>query len=179
MNLTFNAIDVETANASPASICQIGVVHFREGKIRDRWSTLVDPEEGFHWFNVDLHGIDEGTVECSRTFAEVYDELLDRAEGNALVSHTSFDRIALEGAAEKYGLAPIAATWLDSAVIARRAWRGRYRRRWGLARIAGDLGIAFEHHTAVEDARAAGEIVLRACEHAGVDIDGWIRRVRA
>ena len=37
---TFNAIDVETANADRASICQIGIVQVRDGKIRDRWQTL-------------------------------------------------------------------------------------------------------------------------------------------
>ena len=47
---------------------------------------------------------------------------------------------------------------------------------YGLASICGDLGIAFRHHDAVEDARAAGEIVLRACEHTGLDIDGWVGR---
>ena len=71
------------------------------------------------------------------------------------------------------GIDQIRATWLDSAAIARRAWLGRYRRRgWGLAGVAGDLGIAFRHHDALEDARAAGEIVLRACRHTGLDIDG-------
>ena len=46
--LTFNAIDVETANADRASICQIGIVHVRDGEIEDRWQTLVDPERACH-----------------------------------------------------------------------------------------------------------------------------------
>ena len=45
--LTFNAIDVETANADRASICQIGIVHVRDGEIEDRWQTLVNPEDWF------------------------------------------------------------------------------------------------------------------------------------
>ena len=53
----------------------------------------------------------------------------------------------------------------------------RYRRRgWSLAAIAGNLGITFQHHDAVEDARASGEIVLRAFQHTGLDIDGWMGR---
>ena len=58
-----------------------------------------------------------------------------------------------------------------------RTWPHRYRRRWSLSLIAGDLGIDFRHHDAAEDARAAGEIVLHACRHTGVDIDGWLERV--
>ena len=89
------------------------------------------------------------------------------------MSHTPFDRRALDGAMRRYGLAPLRADWLDSAAIARRAWPERYRRRWSLAVIAADLGIAFRHHDAVEDARAAAEIVLRACAHTGRGIDAW------
>ena len=117
-SLTFNAIDVETANASPASICQIGVVCVRDGVIRDRVSILVNPEERFNVFNVRLHGIDEDTVEDSPVFPRVYPELRRSLGGTVLVSHTSFDRVALEGAAEKYGLDPLPVTWLDSAMVA-------------------------------------------------------------
>ena len=45
--LTFNSIDVETANADRASICQIGIVRVRDGKIQDQWQTLVNPEDWF------------------------------------------------------------------------------------------------------------------------------------
>ena len=95
----------------------------------------------------------------------------------ALVSHTAFDREALARAMDRYGLERISATWLDSAIIAQRAWPRRFPRgRRSLAVIAGDLGIAFKHHDALDDARAAGEIVLRACRKTGLDIDGWLAR---
>ena len=45
--LTFNSIDVETANADRASICQIGIVHVRNGEIEDQWQTLINPEDWF------------------------------------------------------------------------------------------------------------------------------------
>ena len=176
-NLTFNAIDVETANADPSSICQIGIVCVRAGEIERRLSILVNPEQRFNPINVRLHGISDDTVKDSETMPQVYARLRRLLEGVALVSHTTFDRVALDGAMDRYGLEPIRAIWLDSAAIARRAWPDRYRRRgWGLAAVAGDLGITFKHHDAVEDARASGEIVLRACRHTGLDIDGWMER---
>ena len=176
-NLTFNAIDVETANADPASICQIGVIRVRAGEIREGLSVLVNPEVRFNPFNVRLHGISEDTVKDSKTLPQVQAELRRLIEGMVLVSHTAFDRVALSGATERYGLEAIRTTWLDSGMIARSAWPERYGRRgWGLASIAGDLGIAFRHHDAVEDARAAAEIVLHACQHTGLDIDAWLKR---
>ena len=61
-NLTFNAIDVETANERPASICQIGIIQVRAGRIGESLSVLVNPEEHFSAFNVRLHGI--GPMRC-------------------------------------------------------------------------------------------------------------------
>ena len=176
-NLTFNAIDVETANADPSSICQIGIVHVCAGETKRQRSILVNPEQRFNPSNVRLHGISEDAVRDKETLPQVYDELRRLLHLTILVSHTAFDRVALDGAMEKYGLEPIQVTWLDSARISRFAWPERSRfGGYGLASICGDLGIAFRHHDAVEDARAAGEIVLRACKHTGLDIDGWVGR---
>ena len=174
-NLTFNAIDVETANADPGSICQIGVVCVRGGEIVESHSILVNPEVRFNPSNIRLHGISEDMVKDSETLPQVQAKLRRAVEGIVLVSHTPFDREALARAMDRYGLERVSATWLDSAMIAQRAWPRRFPRgRRSLAVIAGDLGIAFKHHDAVEDARAAGEIVLRACRHTGLDINGWL-----
>ncbi len=178
--LTFNSIDVETANADRASICQIGIVHVRDGEIQDKWQTLVNPEDWFDPWNVSIHGIDEPDVRDSPTLPEVRDKLRARLRGSILVSHTSFDRVAFERAMTRYDLEQLQVTWLDSAKIARRAWPDRYGRSgYGLKNIARDLGISFRHHDALEDARAAAEIVLRACATTETDIEGWLRRVDA
>ena len=83
-------------------------------------------------------------------------------EGSVLVSHTGFDRIALHGAVAWHGLGAVRATWLDSSLVAQRAWPQRHdgRRGWGLTNIAGWLGIKFRCHDTLEDARAVEEIVL-------------------
>ena len=178
--LTFNAIDVETANADRASICQIGIVHVQDGEIRDQWQTLINPEDWFDPWNVSIHGIDGDTVGNSPTLPEVREELRCRLRGSVLVSHTSFDRVAFERAMTRYDLEQLQATWLDSARIVRRAWPDRYGARgWGLKNVANDLGISFDHHDALEDARAAAEIVLHACAVRELEIDGWLQRVKA
>ena len=178
--LTFNSIDVETANADRASICQIGIVHVRDGEIQDQWQTLINPEDWFDPWNVSIHGIDETDVRDSPTIPEVRDELRARLRGSVLVSHTSFDRVAFERAMTRYDLEQLQVTWLDSARIVRRAWPDSYGRSgYGLKNVAKDLDISFRHHDALEDARAAAEIVLRACATTVTDIEGWLRRVEA
>ncbi len=175
-NLTFNAIDVETANSDPSSVCQIGIVSIRDGLIKGQLSLLVNPEAPFNDFNAKLHGINRARVAGCATLPMLEAELRKLLEGTVLVSHTGFDRRAMDGAMERYGLKPIRARWLDSALVARRAWPGRYRHRWSLALIAGELGIEFRHHDAAEDARAAAQIVLHACRDTGVDVEGWLER---
>lgn len=176
--LNFNSIDVETANADRASICQIGIVHVHDGEIRDQWKTLIDPEDWFDPWNIGIHGIDEASVSGSPTLPAVREELRRRLRGSVLVSHTTFDRVAFERAMTKYSLEQLQVTWLDSARVARRAWPDNYGvHGWGLKNIAKELGISFRHHDALEDARAVAEIVLRACDAAELDIEGWLQRV--
>ena len=50
--------------------------------------------------------------------------------------------------------------------------------RLQLGQCRNDLGIEFKHHDALEDARAAAEIILRASEHSGLDVKGWLARVK-
>ena len=95
------------------------------------------------------------------------------------MSHTSFDRAALTRATTRYSLSKIAATWLDSASVARRAWPERFGRKgYGLKNVSTALGISFSHHDALEDARAAARIVVCACRETGMDIEAWLLRVK-
>ena len=175
-NLDFCAIDVETANHWAGSICQIGIVRVSQGQVCASFSTLVDPEDRFSYFNERLHGIGPGTVSSAPAFDDIFAEVFDLLDGTVLVSHTFFDRRALDGAARKYGLPIVPATWLDSVAIARRAWpERRGRKGYRLASLAADLGISFRHHDALEDARAAAGVVLYACLETGLDIDDWVR----
>lgn len=178
--LSFNTIDVETANEDRSSICQIGIVRIEDGTIRDQWKTLVDPEDEFDPWNIYIHGITENDVSGSPTLPQLYDELRDRLTGTVIVSHTAFDRVAVARALAKYDLNPLVATWLDSARVARRAWPDKFGTKgWGLKNIARAFDISFQHHDALEDARVAALIMLRGCESSELDIDGWLERVKS
>jgi DNA polymerase-3 subunit epsilon len=176
--IDFIAVDVETANADLASICQIGIANVRSGRVMGVSSYLIDPEDFFDQINISIHGIDETMIEGAPRFIDVFGEI-DGLIAGVAASHTAFDRAAITRAAEKYEIHFRERVWLDTARVARRAWPEKYAKRgYGLANVASDLGIDFRHHDAGEDARAAAEILIRACEEASLDIDGWLRRVR-
>ena len=177
--MTFNVVDVETANSDRSSICSIGIINVQDGKIANKWQTLVNPETWFDPFYISsIHGIKEEHVKHEPTLPMVYDELCSQVNDSILVSHSAFDRIAFSRATVRYDLEQLRVTWLDSVIIACRAWPekyGRGRGSAGLKNIAKDLSISFKHHDALEDARAAAEIVLQACKDTGIDIEGWLR----
>lgn len=84
---SFVAIDFETANGSLASICQVGIVVYQDGKEVDTFSTLVNPEEEFWGMNIFIHGIEPDDVVHAPKFPEIYDELRKRLSGNFVLSH--------------------------------------------------------------------------------------------
>ena len=176
--MSFVAIDVETANADMASICQIGLVKYEGGLLKDEWKTYVDPEDYFDGINVSIHGIDESVVKGSPNFPALADKLLSFLDGRVVVCHTHFDRVAVHQAAERYAIRPPDSTWLDSARVARRTWKELAWRGYGLSNLCDFLGYQFEPHDALEDAKAAAHILLTAMSITGLDVSGWIRRIR-
>jgi DNA polymerase-3 subunit epsilon len=172
----FVAVDVETANADLASICQIGVVVFDDTGPASTWQSLVNPEDVFDTVNVSIHGITEEAVKDAPTLPGVCDQLRAAMADQIVVCHTAFDRIAVRRVCEKYQLPPIECRWLDSARVVRRTWPEFRSRGYGLAPVAEKLGITFDHHVAKEDARVAGLIVLRAIAESGVGVEQWLAR---
>jgi len=175
--MNFIAVDVETANANLASIYSIGAAMFKHGQLSCEWYTLVDPNDYFDPLNISIHGIDESMVAGSPTFkavANTVEQLLGEA---VVVTHTHFDRVAIHQAARRWALQPLSCNWLDSAKVARRAWVQCARRGYGLADLCELIGYEFQHHHALEDAKAAGHILLAAMNETGLDLNGWLRRV--
>lgn len=177
-NQNFVAIDVETANPNLASICQIGIVKFVDGNIRESWQTLVNPEDSFNVVNTAIHGIEEEDVAHAPRFPEVAPALARMLGGQIVVSHMPFDRTALIRVHDKYSLSHVDYTWLDSAAVCRRAWPQFRQRGYGLANVAEWCGIEFRHHNAEDDARAAGLILVHAMRHTGLGVQDWLTRVK-
>lgn len=175
--LDFTAIDVETANPDMASICQIGLARFSGGSLVYEWTTLIDPEDDFAFMNVCVHGIDEDMVVGMPKLPDVVGVLREHLEGTVAVCHTHFDRIALHRGLTKYGLPTIETRWLDSARVVRRTWPEMAWRGYGLGSVCDKIGYRFQHHDALEDAKAAGHVLLAAMRESQLDLEGWIRRV--
>ena len=177
MSNDFIAIDLETANPNPWSICQIGVAAFGNGALSQEWMTYIDPEERFNRDNVAVHGITEAAIRGWPKLPGVAERLAESLKGRIVVSHSQFDRVALEQAFDRRRIPRLDCRWLDSAQVARRAWDGFSKRGFGLENLCRLLGYRYQRHDALGDAKAAGVVVLAAIEQTGIGLEDWLRQV--
>ena len=171
--MNYLVLDLETANPDSASICQIGVVTVEAGEIVDTVSHLIDPEDRFDHWNIKVHGIRPEHVTGSPTFLEVLPGLAPLLDGRIVVTHGSFDRVAISRACQKYGLPMVGALWLDSQTVVRRTWPQFSRRGYSLGNLASHFGIDFRHHDALEDAVATAHIFRLALAESGRTASDW------
>ena len=170
----FVVVDVETACARVSSICQIGIVGFRQGREVFAYETLVDPCDEFSTFNIRIHGISPEHVAGKPTFGDIHRLVAGHLTGRITVAHSGFDKGALSAACRIAELAAIETTWLDSVRVAKRAWPQLSSHRLNV--LSRHLGIRHRHHDALSDARAAGMVIVRAMEETGIDLQGWMAR---
>jgi DNA polymerase III subunit epsilon len=175
--MEFIALDVETANADMSSICQIGIARYRDRTLIEEWKTFVDPDDYFDGINISIHGITPRMVKGAPFFSDLERGLKERIKDTLCVCHTHFDRVAIHQAFAKYEISLPTMTWLDSARVARRAWEECAWGGYGLSSVCELIGYSFQHHDALEDAKAAAHIIFAAIEKTGIDLDEWLKRV--
>jgi DNA polymerase III subunit epsilon len=168
----FVVVDVETACSHVGSICQIGIVGFKDGVEVFEYETLVDPLAPFSPFNTRIHGITRDHVVGSPNFGEIHAAIDGHLSGRITVAHSFFDKGALGAACATHSRATIKTTWLDSVRVARRAWPELPSHRLNV--LTKFLGVRHKHHDALSDARAAGMVIVRAIEHTGIELPGWL-----
>lgn len=176
--LDFVVLDFETANPSLSSVCQVGIAGFAEGNLRYSFESLIDPEDYFDWINISIHGITQDMVGGAPKWGDLYPSVSRTLCDSIVVSHTAFDRVALHRACEKYRLDETPRKWLDSARVVRRCWDCFAKSGYGLSNVAAHFGIEYRAHNAFEDARCAGEILLRAITESKITLDEWLNRVQ-
>jgi DNA polymerase-3 subunit epsilon len=168
----FIALDVETANEDMASICQVGLAFVKDNKVTHTWGSYVDPETYFS--NTWLHGIDEVTVSGAPAWPELLPSLLELVDGELIVIHTSFDRLAVERSQQRYSLPPVQLRFMDSAKMARRADERFRQSGYSLQNLCLHYEIEYKDaHDAVADAFMAAQVVLYILANHSHSISDW------
>lgn len=161
--LSFLAIDFETANPDQASVCQVGVSKVVNGAIVESDSWLVTPPTGIESFEprfIRIHGITPKQVRRSGiSWQASLERLLRLADGLPVVAHNiSFDRTVFRRASERVGVSAPSTQWFDTLSIARRFVKAPNHR---LPTVAKALDLpAFQHHQAEADAITCARIAI-------------------
>lgn len=160
--MDFVAIDFETANQRPDSACQVAAVVVQESQItHERVWMVRPPSDYFAPVNISIHGIRLEDVAQSPTMEQVWQELNGLLDGQTILAHNArFDVGVLVASLLAYDVACPNLDFQCTRVVARAAWPGR--RGYGLKPIGSWLGIDFQHHDALEDARCCAQIAIAA-----------------
>ena len=102
----FAAIDFETANGKRTSVCSVGIVIVKGGKIVNKIYRLIRPAPNYYtqWTTA-IHGLTYDDTMEADDFPEVWAEIKPLLEGLPLVAHNSpFDEGCLRAVHELYGM---------------------------------------------------------------------------
>ncbi|KAB1643272.1 exonuclease domain-containing protein [Gulosibacter chungangensis] len=162
MPVDFVAIDFETANRSPASACQVGLIRIRDGKVVDSEDWLIQPPEGhnaFAPFNVKLHGISAARVRTAPDWPNTLGRILDFVRGDVLVAHNApFDMGVLVAATRACHMQVPQLRYFCSLRLARKSYALPSYSLPNASRAAGYT--LHNHHDALADAEACAAIVV-------------------
>ena len=161
--MDFIAIDFETANSLRSSVCSVGIVQVKNGKIYREIQSLINPLSEFHYYNTRIHGITEHMVHAAPTFEEFWPDMKDLVEGQLIIAHNaSFDMGVLQECLRQIHEPSPQFEYGCSYRIAKKVWPQLYNHK--LSTVSNYLGISLRHHDALEDARAAAKITLEALQ---------------
>ena len=175
----FIAIDFETANQQPSSVCSVGVVMVRDGQIVDSFYSLIQPEPNYYnYWCQRVHGISQDDTKDAPVFSKVWQQLEERIveiffsdqdlddvryqiATIPFVAHNArFDEGCLKAVFRVYQMDYPDYRFYDTLTASRRQF-GRSLPNHQLQTVAVACGYNLEnHHHALADAEACAAIAL-------------------
>jgi len=164
-------LDFETTGLSPATgdrITEVAALRIVEGRVTERYVSLVNTGARIPAFITALTGISQDMVDHAPPVAQVVPELLDFIGGDTLSAHNaSFDEKFLKAESERLGRHCGHSGLVCSLKLSRRVFPGLAS--YKLGQLAGQLGIGFRSaaHRAEADAEVAAQVLVHIGRHLG------------
>ena len=157
------AIDFETANEQPSSVCSVGIVIVRDGEIVDSFYSLIHPEpEYYQWFCQQVHGLGPEDTDDAPVFPYVWEKIEPLIEGLPLVAHNScFDEGCLKAVFRVYQMDYPDYEFHDTLAVSRQHFGDKLSNHQ-LQTVAAACGYDLvNHHHALADAEACAAIAMQ------------------
>ena len=154
---SFTALDFETATWNPNSICQVGLLRFEEGQVVHTLNELVKPPNNYYFYkNIEVHGIQPEDTENAPDFEYVWFKMKPYIDDQVVVAHNAqFDVNCLRSTLAFYDIA--------QPYFEERCTRKIFKR--GLSYLSKKYKIPLNHHDALSDANACGQLYLKHLAH--------------
>jgi DNA polymerase-3 subunit epsilon len=172
----FIAVDFESANNNPCSVCAVGYAIADKGRVVTTGYWLCRPfPDFFEPASIQVHGIRPYDVQDAKTFADILARLRAIAGDRPWVAHNSgSEAMSVRDFCTRKGVAPPDNPILCSQKLYEKFMPGR---KAGLASASAVLGIRLDLHDARSDAKASAEIVNRVLLESGeTDLSAMIAR---
>ena len=154
-------VDVETTGGRGENhrVTEIGAVKVRDGRIIDRFQTLLNPQRNIPANIIRLTGITPAMVETAPCFADIADEFETFMGQSIFVAHNvEFDYRFIASEFRRIGR-PFRYPKLCTCASMRKLYPGH--RSYSLAELCRAFDIPLrQHHRALCDAEAAAELLL-------------------
>ena len=151
---SFTAIDFETAQGSRWSICQVGLVRVENGIVTKELNILIQPPDNYYWSRfTDIHGISAKDTENAPTFDQIWHQIVPFIENQNVIAHNGFgfDFPVLSKTLDYYGMtAPNYNKFCTYKIY-----------KSNLANLCKEFDIPLNHHDALSDAKACGELYMK------------------
>ncbi len=173
-------VDVETTGLSPWAheVIEIGAVRIERGVVVGQFQRLVRPSRRVSRTSFEITGIRAAELEAAAAPDDVWPEFFGFCRGAALAAHNArFDVGFLARAFARYGQGNWPFAVLDSLTLARIALPDQ--KSYALDALTRSLGVPLsQHHRALADAEATGQVILKVMESLGPvgSDEGWLRQ---
>ena len=155
----FTIIDFETANKSPDSVCQMGIVKVLGNQIVDEKSYLIRPPYNKFIFS-DIHGITLEDVKDAPTFADLWSDIKAEIDKQTIASYNLvFDWRCLFATLNYYQLPYPAFEAFDVLANVKRTQELNFE-DYKLLTVAQTLGLKHHAHDALSDSIVTAKIQI-------------------
>jgi len=159
---SFVVVDIETTGLSSESerVCEIAAVKIKQGAVRGKFSSLVNPGRDIPQPAVDIHGIDNSMVIGAPSFNQAWQQAKAFIQDLPVTGYNiSFDIGFINKQNIEDGGRCLKNPLIDIAKISRFALKGLDNYR--LETVAGKLNLSTRNaHRALADAETAAEVFL-------------------
>lgn len=160
------AIDFETANSSPLSACQVGILVFLDGELIFEYDSLIKPPREFgefNYYNTKIHNIQADDVINEEPWNIHFKNFEKYFRNATFIAHNaSFDMRVLSHLSNYYNIDMPATSYFCTVELSRKIFP--YLPNHKLNTVSNHLDITLNHHDALSDANACALIVFKSVQ---------------